>query len=271
MKIRLSHAVLCVLLGCLARQAQAGTVIQQVERAIGNSQARQQVTIYLDAGKLRVEGENPGSGKYLLIFDNARQVLWMADLAKGSYMEITKAQVEAMGGQMQQMMQQMQAQLAQIPPEQRAMVEQMMRQQMGGMGGNAPPPVTVREKNRGETVGPFTCTRYEVLTGGQVTEEVCAAAPSQLRLDASAFATFKALAEFFEPLSRMAPKGSWSAPKAMSQIDGFPVQTVMYEGQRPASEWVILKAEEQSLDAGLFTLPGNLRKTEMPQMPPAGR
>ena len=265
MKTSVLQAGFFALLGCIAWQSQAGTVIQQVERAIGNSQSRQQVTIYLDAGKLRVEGENPRSGKYLVIFDNAKQVLWMADLPNGSYMEITKAQVEAMGGQMQQMMQQMQAQLAQIPPEQRAMVEQMMRQQMGGMGGNAPPPVTVREKNRGETVGPFTCTRYEVLTGGQVTEEICAAAPSQLRLDASAVATFKALAEFFEPLRRMAPQGSWSAPKAMDQIDGFPVQTVVYEGQRPASEWVILKAEEQSLDAGLFALPGNLRKTEMPQ------
>jgi hypothetical protein len=267
MKSRLLQAAGFTLLGCVAWQAQAGTVIQQVERAVGNSPARQTVTIYLDAGKLRVEGENPGAGKYLLIFDNARQVLWMADLARGSYMEITKAQVEAMGGQMQQMMQQMQAQLAQIPPEQRAMVEQMMRQQMGNVGGNAPPPVTVREKNRGETVGSFTCTRYEVLTGGQVTEEVCAAAPSQLKLDDSAFETFKALAEFFEPLARMAPRGGWSAPKALDQIDGFPVQTVLYEGQRPASEWVILKAEEQAVDAALFTLPGNLRKTEMPQMP----
>jgi hypothetical protein len=266
MKTRMLQAFMLTLLACVAWQAQAGTVIQQVERAVGNSQARQTVTIYVDGGKLRVEGE-AGRGKYLVIFDNARQVMWTADLTQGSYIEITKAQVEAMGGQMQQMMQQMQAQLAQIPPEQRAMVEQMMRQQMGNMGGNAPPPVTVREKNRGETVGSFMCTRYEILTGGQVTEEVCAAAPSQLRLDASAFATFKALAEFFEPLARMAPRGGWSAPKALDQIDGFPVQTVLYEGQRPASEWVILKAEEQAVDAALFTLPGNLRKTEMPQMP----
>jgi len=255
------------LFGCLAWQAQAGTVLQQEMRNVGNTQARQQVTIYLDAGKLRVEGENPGEGKYLLIFDNSRQVMQMADLAKSTYMEITKAQVEAMGGQMQQMMQQMQAQLAQIPPEQRAMVEQMMRQQMGNMGGNAPPPITVREKSRGDKVGQFTCTRYEVLTGGQVTDEVCAAPPGELRLDPSAFETFKALASFFEPLRRMAPQGGWSAPKAMDQIGGFPVQTVVYEGQRPTSEWVLTSLEERALDAGLFTLPPNLRKTEMPQMP----
>lgn len=53
----------------------------------------------------------------------------------------------------------------------------------------------------------------------------------------------------------------------MSQIEGFPVQTVFFEGQRPESEWVLVKVEERSLDAGLFALPGNLRKTELPQMP----
>ena len=267
MKTRVLQAGFFALLGCIAWQAQAGTVIQQEMRGLGGDQSRQQVTIYLDAGKLRVEGENPGAGKYVMIFDQSKQVVWMADLAQGSYVEFTAAQVQGMGQQMQQMMQQMQAQLAQVPPEQRAMVEQMMRQQMGGMGGAAPPPVTVRRKSQGEKVGQFTCTRYEVLTGGQVTEEVCAAPPAQLRLDASAFETFKALAEFYEPLRRNAPRGSWATPGGMSQIEGFPVQTVFFEGQRPASEWVLVKVEERSLDAGLFTLPGNLRKTEMPQMP----
>jgi len=127
MRTRVLQAGFLAWFGCIAWQAQAGTVIQQELRNVGNNQARQQVTIYLDAGKLRVEGENPGEGKYLLIFDNSRQVMQMADLAKSTYMEITKAQVEAMGGQMQQMMQQMQAQLAQIPPEQRAMVEEFFK------------------------------------------------------------------------------------------------------------------------------------------------
>ena len=271
MNMRQSYVSLGLLLCCVAWQAQAGVVIQQVERAIGNNQSRQTVTISMDAGKLRVEGENPGSGKYLLIFDNAKQVMWMADLAKGSYMEITKAQVEAMANQMGQMMQQMQQAMANVPPEQRAMMEQMMKGRMGGMA--APPQITVRDKGASDTVGQFSCKRWEILSNGQVSSEVCAADPSQLKLDASAFETFKALAEFYEPLRRMAPQGGggWTAPNAMDQINGFPVQTISYEGGKPASEWVLQTVEERAIDAAQFTLPPGLKKTEMPRMPQQGR
>ena len=144
-----------LLLGCLAGAAQAGTVIQQQELQPGGSQARQQVTIYVDAGKLRVEGENPGSGKYALIFDQAKQVTWMADLGKGTYMEFTAAQVQGMANQMQSAMRQMEAEMANMPPDQRAMMEQMMKGRMGAMGGGAAPPKTVREKAQGVKVGAF--------------------------------------------------------------------------------------------------------------------
>jgi len=126
MRIKFSQAGLWVLLCCVAWQAQAGVVIQQVERAVGSDQAKQTVTMSMDAGKLRVEGENPGSGKYLLIFDNTKQVMWMVDPQKKSYMEITKADVEGMANSMAQMKQQMEQAMANVPPAQRAMMEQMI-------------------------------------------------------------------------------------------------------------------------------------------------
>lgn len=263
MKIKGYPMGFVVLLSCMAWRVEAGTVIHQEEREPGGGQARQQVTLYLDAGKLRVEGENPGGGKYVVIFDKSKQTTWMADLSQGTYMEMTAEQIQAMSGQMQQMMEQMQERMEQMPPEQQQMMEQMMKQRMGGMGA---PAVSVREKSRGENVGPFVCTRYEVVTGGQVSEEVCATPASELQLDASAYETFQALAEFYEPLRRQAPKSGWSVSSAMRQIEGFPVQTIVYEGQKPAWEWVVVKIEEQSLDAGLFTLPPGLKKSEMPRM-----
>jgi len=272
MNIRLSCMGLALLIGGLTWQAQAGVVIQQVERAIGSNQAGETVTIYMDAGKLRVEGANGGS-PYLLIFDNAKQVMWMADLQKKTYMEITKAQVEQMANQMQQMMAQMEQAMAQVPPAQRAMMEQMMKGRMGGM--TAALAITVRDKGASDTVGQFSCKLYEILSNGQVSSEVCAADPSQMNLDASAFETFKALAEFYEPLRRIMPQmaasGGWSAPNAMDQINGFPVRTVRYEGGKPASESLLQTLEERAIDAAQFTLPSGLKKQEMPKMPQMGR
>ncbi|MBI2818939.1 MAG: DUF4412 domain-containing protein [Acidobacteria bacterium] len=276
MKARAYLHTSLLLISCLTSSALAGTVIQQVELQPGNEQARQEVTIYMDAGKLRVEGSNPSSGKYLVIFDESKQVTWMVDLAKGSYIEFTAAQVQQMAdqmqgvsAQMQQAMQQMEAQMADMPPQQRAMMEQMMKQRMGGMAAAAPVEKTVREKARGEKVGQFTCTRYEILTGGQLSQEVCAAPAGALQVDTSAMETFKALAKFYEPLTRMVPSttGNWSAPSGMDQIQGFPVQTVMYSNQKPTSEWRVEKIENRSLEASLFELPAGLKKTPMPSMP----
>ena len=271
MNIRLSYASLGLLLCSVAWQAQAGVVIQQVERAIGNNQSRQTVTISMDSGKLRVEGDNPGSGKYLLIFDNGKQVMQMADLQKKSYMEITKADVEGMANAMEQMKQQMEQAMANVPPAQRAMMEQMMKGKMGGMA--APPQITVRDKGASDTVGQFACKQYEILSNGQVSSEVCAADPSQIKLDASAFETFKALADFYAPLRRSMPQigSGWTAPDAMDQIKGFPVRTIVYEGGKPSSEWVLQTVEERAVDAAQFTLPSGLKKQEMPKMPQMGR
>jgi hypothetical protein len=273
------------LAGLLPGSALAGTVVQQLEFEPGKTEARQQTTVYLEGGKMRVEGVNASSKKFVVIFDETEQVTWMIDPDKGSYMEFTAADVERMASQMhgmatqmQEMMKQMEAQMANMPPEQRAMMEQMMRGRMAGMaGGGMPAPATktVRQKAAGETVGQFTCTRYEILADGELTQEVCAAPADALQLDASAMETFKALGKFYEPLTRVASSfsGDWAAPTAMDQIEGFPVQTIIYKEGKATSEWRVEQAETRALEAGLFELPDGLKKTEIPQAPqmPTGR
>jgi len=247
----------------MAGMAAAGTVIQQEQREPGSGAAQQRVTLYVDAGKLRIEGDNPEGGKYLMIFNQGQQVIWMVDAAKGTYFEMTTAQLEGLGNQMQQIMDQMRAQMENMPPQQRQMMEQMMQ---GQMQTAAAPQVTVEEKGQGEKVGSYVCTRYAVLTDGQLTEEIWAAPVEDLRIDPAAFQTFEALGEFYEPLRRRMPKNSWAMPD-MKQIDGFPVRSVSYENQQPVREWVVVKAETQSLAADLFALPPGLKKMTMPEMP----
>jgi Domain of unknown function (DUF4412) len=279
MKSRAIHLTALLFIACSARSLAAGTIIQQSEFEPGDANARQKVTIYVDAGKLRLEGANLTSEKYLLIFDGSKQVTWMIDPAKGSYYEFTKEQIEQIANQMQgvatqmqAMMKQMDAQMANMPPEQRAMMEQMMKSRMGGMAGAAPPPAakTVRQKATGEKVGQFTCTRYEIMTGDQLTQEVCAAPPSSLQMDASAMETFKAMAKFYEPIARLASSVStnWAAPTGMDQIQGFPVQTIIYFNQKPTADWRIESIETRSVEASLFELPPGLKKVALPQMSP---
>ena len=264
MKTKLRQAVYLIGIGYLALTAQAGVVIQQEGGEMGSPNKRQKVTLYLDAGKIRLEGENPDGKKFIMIFDQDKQVVWNINLDDHSYMEMTQAQVEGMAQQMGDVMKQMQDRMAQMPPEQRKMMEDMMKQRMGGMSGGAAaaPTITVQEKGSGEKVGPYTTTHYEILTNGQRSSEVWAAPRNSIHLEEADFNTFKAMAKFYEPLSRNAPKGSFSM-SAMQQIQGFPVRTVSYDGQRPAFEWTVINAEQRSLEGSLFTLPPGLKKNEM--------
>ncbi|MBI2816111.1 MAG: DUF4412 domain-containing protein [Acidobacteria bacterium] len=267
---RILQSVTCLiaLFSYAATIALAGVVIQQEGGEVGGGKPKQKTTVYIQAGKMRVEGEAPDAKKFAMIFDDSKQVMWMLSPDEGVYRELTASQVQQMGQQMNAAMQQMQAQLAGLPPDQRKMVEDMMKGKMGG--ANVPPQITVQEKGSGEKIGSFTTTRYAVLANGQLSEDIWAASLDQLHLQDADFKTFQAMAKFYEPLARNAPKGSWSAP-TMQQIKGMPVRTVTYDGGRPAHQWDVLAVQEKSLDNGLFTLPAGLKKQEMMPGMGAGR
>jgi hypothetical protein len=246
-----------------AAALQAGLVFQQEGGEIGSSKPKQKVTVSIESGKIRIDTQGGDQKQAVMIFDGDKQVMWMVSPAEGVYREITAAQVQQMGNAMGGMMQQMQAQMAQMPPEQRAMMEQMMRQRMGGAGmGGGAPSISIQEKGSGEKVGQYTTTHYQIMTNGQVSEDIWAAAPDQVKLSAADFKTFQDMAKFFEPLRRNLPKGSWSTPD-MQQIKGLPVRTVIYEGGKPSAEWNATSIEQKSVDAGQFTLPANLKKADM--------
>ncbi len=249
--------------------AQAGVVVRQVEREPGSQNPAQQVTLYIDAGKLRIEGNSSGDEDFVMIFDQGRQTVWMIQPGEGTYIEMTAADIQKMKqsmdqamGQMAEAMKQMQSELANMPPEQRAMVEQMMKGRMPQSQSAPAPKVTAEVKSRGERVGPYTCTLYEVLTDGQRTSEVWVTPLDQAQLQQAEFETFRAMAEFYGPLSRNNPEAKWGMPGGL-QMDGFPVRWRNYEGQNVTSEWEMVEVERHSLDGNLFTLPPGLQKTDM--------
>ncbi len=258
-------AVALGLLGGFAVAAQAGVVIQQQERDLDGGKPGFQQTLYIDAGKLRTEMGRAES-KNIMIFDEAKQVVWMIDPQEGSYREMDQASMQALHQQMDQAMKQMQEHMAQMPPEQRKMMEDMMKQRMGGQGMPSPPNYTVQEKGTGEKVGSFVTTHYAVLDDGQLRYEVWAAPLSALNLRSADFETFRALSKFFTTMNPLGQaQGSWAVGQ-LEQIKGFPVKYRFYQGGKATSELEVTKAEQRALDSNLFTLPAGLKKMEMGPM-----
>ena len=263
MRLMLQALAFLTALGCSALAVQAGVALQMKESKPGSEKPGQQMNMYIDAGKLRIDIGEHGGKKTAMIFDQAKQVMWMIDHSRGSYMEMTAADLQRMKQQMDAAMKQMEAQMAQMPPEQRKMIEKMMK---GKMGMAKPPSITVQVKSRGEKVGSYVCTLYEVLSDGQRINEVWVAPSGPGLLREAELQTFRAMAEFFKPLSQGASQSGWGM-SGMEKMEGFPVRRLDYEGERVVAEWETTKAERKALDSSLFTVPPGLKKQKMPTMP----
>ena len=92
---------------------------------------------YAGEASFNVSGRvGPNGAVQAMIFDGGKQVLYIVDPARKTYMEMTKADADRLGAQVQGAMAQMQAQLEKLPPAQRAQMEAMLK----GRGGAAAVP-----------------------------------------------------------------------------------------------------------------------------------
>ena len=89
------------------------------------------VKLYAQSGKIRMQDIGDSSGQEMSMIFVGKEFI-VVDHSDKSYVVMDEAMVEEMGVKVNAAMEQMRAQLADMPPEQRAMVEQMMQGEMAG-------------------------------------------------------------------------------------------------------------------------------------------
>ena len=77
--------------------------------------------LLVESDRVRIETET-GRGD-VIIFRGDQQVMWIIDNKAKAYREMTKADVDRLGGQVIDMMAKMREQMEKMPPQQREMVE----------------------------------------------------------------------------------------------------------------------------------------------------
>lgn len=279
MKTMLRATAILIAVVCLTRAGQAGIILQQQGRQPETSDQASTGTYYIESGKLRVEFQVMGS-EFVMIFDQSRPVIWVIDRQRNTYHEMTSAHIEIMDLMLQKT-KQLQTQLAQMQPEQRARVEQMMdeviekqlaqmpptqrailKQLLSGiMHPEAAPAVTIQVKREDEKIGQYVCTLYEVLTNGQRTAEVWMAPFEDAMLQEPEYQTYKAMEDFYKPLTQIASRLGWNTPDTR-ELDGFPVRWRTYRDDRLVVEWEVIKTERKNRPDDLFVLPADLQKMD---------
>lgn len=245
-------------LSLLAGSAQAGVALDMVRTdTSGDETERSQ--IFAQSGMLRIDS---GGGQ----FSSAVSMIFLGDKFlvvdhdEKSYIIMDEAMLDAVSSKISDAMKQMEAQFESMPPEQRAMAEQMMQSQMPGvMGEQEATPMRVEAIGPGEWQG-RACTRYAVFDGPEKSQDVCAAPLDQVDGAADMMEAFQGMAKFVTKLTESLP-GPLAAsisdnPGAfMEQIDGFPVHSVEYQYGQASAEVSLESIEEQELEATVFAAP----------------
>jgi hypothetical protein len=214
------------------------------------------VQVQIDATRMRTEMAGPNGAMNVTIFDGGKQVLYIVDPARKTYMEMTKADVDRLSAQVQGAMAQMQAQLEKLPPAQRAQMEAMMK----GRAGAAALQYT---RTGSDKVGRWTCDKYDLTQNGQKIGEVCSVSPTTLGFGATDFDVMRQMGAFY---SATAPQMASQLP-GVSGIDqrgssGFPVKTVMMvQGQTVTTE--VIEAGRQTFPDSLFVVPAGFTKQDV--------
>ena len=231
-------------------------------------------TVAVGDSLLKIDGEaNDGSPQPTIIFRGDLGEMLIIDHAQESYFILDGATMAGIAAQLNQFISQLQAQLAQLPEDQRVLVEQTLSQSMGL--DTLPPTIEVTASGESMNVGGYDCAMYSVLSDGVMTDQFCIA--SWANFPANVATTFQEMTGFFVDISSAVDSGPLagsftmvgSSFTALDQVDGFPVLSRDFEDGVLVSESLLTSTETAQLDPGAYDPPANYvqQTIELPTIP----
>src|SRR5579863_6969335 len=128
------------LAAALATPLWAGVRIQVESTNVGTGETTKQ-EILLDAERLRLNMTGKDSNRSVMFLtDGGRDRMVMLDKERNEYREMDQQTMNQVSQQLQGVMAQMQEKMKDMPPQQREMIEKMMKGKMGQMPGQAAAP-----------------------------------------------------------------------------------------------------------------------------------
>jgi hypothetical protein len=244
---------LLLMFGAQTLRAQGVVLVQQETRGSKTETSQ----IQMDKTHIRAESHASGDTTVFL-FDGNAKTIRVVNLDKKTYSQLDTAQMQ----QMQQAMAQMQEQLKNVPPEQRAMVEQMMRGR-GGLGRGGPPaPAAIQYKQAGsDKVGQWSCSKYEGYRGQEKVVDLCTVDPKDLGVTPADFEAAKQLAEYLKSLMpQIADQMNFYGTAADQGFNGVPVRRISYSNGKVDSTSEVKEFKREAIPASAFELPAGLKR-----------
>ena len=254
------RALVFAAVGAVASPVSAAQGVLVVETTTSGGTPRTS-QVQIEPNRIRTEVAGPDGSTQVVVFDGAKQVLYMINPAAKSYSMMTKAEVDAAGAQLGDAMAQMQAALKDMPPAQRAQIEAMMKGR--GLPAGLGAPRTEYRRNGTSKVSKWTCDVYESFQNDAKTGELCTVSPTALGFTPADFEVTRQLAEFLRGLIPGAADQLFQVGSTQQGFSGVPVRRVSSAGgQQTTSELTAVSRE--TFPDSLFAVPEGFTQTASP-------
>jgi hypothetical protein len=275
MNMNIKQLVLSAALITASLTTQAGVVIEYVTRNATSGKEQPLQTMWIQNGIARMEATRGQATSAAIFKDEAMYVL---DNNTKSYTVMDKATMEQTAAMMNDAMAKMREQMAKMPPDQRAMMEQMMKKQGGTMGGamtggapQKPVAYDAQPASGSETIDGKACKLWNVKRDGVLSQQLCVAPMSALPGADEVIALSKKMTALFEKLGqqmRDQMPNTQQSSTTLAKINGYPIMTRVYrDGVLQPDQYVVKSWKQQPIEASQFEIPAGYTKKEMPKIP----
>lgn len=207
-----------------------------------------------------------------MIYRGDKKEMIMVDHQDKSYVVLDQATMNELVGVMSEAMSQFEKAMKDASPEERAMMEKMMKDRMPGMGGDKETEPVL--KKAGTTnVNNYSCTQYDVYRGEERISQHCVASWSSIEGGDEMMTVMLEMAEFMDQMAKSFSKSKGMMGQQIQfdnnvfnqlrKLNGFPVQTIDYGDGSVESESQLVSSKKTSLNAADLEPPAGYTKRDM--------
>lgn len=202
-----------------------------------------------DAGKVSMLFDT-GSGQMTVLMHDKRQYMDMQNVVETASTAMATAN----------------AALANLPPEQRAMIEQRLGGKMPGMGA-AKVDVSVNPTGASDRVAGFACQVYRTQVDGRHVDDICLANVADAGISAADQATLRRAFDQMKKMTEKMSQGMFRSPLNSMPLDKFPVRMTRYDDSGKIAEVVEIKnIQNGGANASDFAIPAGYSEQTLGSM-----
>lgn len=244
-------------------EAELNTYYRGVERK-GSKDVPATAQFSIEPG--RVVMVMKGARACRMLFLEKEGILRIVDDGEKTYFDMTKSWIESAAEGEGDLAAGLEAQLAQLPPEQREAAKALMQQSLGSTGHVSPTEyVWTKEKVK---VLRYDCTKVEIKRGEEKRGEYWGTSSKDFQLSEPERRTMLAMQEYLRNFTiKVAPAGAGEGVRAFewdTSVDGFPLITRCFEQGTMTLDLKAESFDRKALSKEQFEIPSGYKEFSIP-------